>query len=162
VTRITGNKVDFIFENIDLPPSENNVGGGNTIGGHGNVLFKIRSRENLNAGDMVANMANIYFDYNFPVATNTANTVFALLSKTVFEEDKSVSVYPNPTMGIININATDKITSLQLFDLQGRILQTSATDINKVSLDISDRQKGVYFLKVTTEKGASVQKIIKE
>jgi hypothetical protein len=44
--------------------------------------------------------------------------------------------------------------------MQGRILQTMLG--NQKVLDISDKANGIYFLKITTEKGSKVEKIIKE
>ncbi|TDX84850.1 DUF7619 domain-containing protein [Epilithonimonas xixisoli] len=59
MTRVTGNKVEFIFKKIKLQS-----------GGHGNVLLKVRSLNTLQEGDNVTNSAEIYFDYNFPIDTN--------------------------------------------------------------------------------------------
>ena len=59
MTKVTGNKVEFIFKKIKLQS-----------GGHGNVLLKVRSLNTLQEGDNVTNSAEIYFDYNFPIDTN--------------------------------------------------------------------------------------------
>lgn len=58
-TRIVGNQVEFMFKKIKL-----------ATGGHGNVLLKMRSKSDLAEGDTVNNVADIYFDYNFPIVTN--------------------------------------------------------------------------------------------
>src|SRR5690606_7576352 len=61
-TRIAGNKVEFIFEDILLPfEDENN---------DGYVAFKIKTKSTLVLGDSLKNLADIYFDYNFPIRTN--------------------------------------------------------------------------------------------
>jgi uncharacterized repeat protein (TIGR01451 family) len=156
-TKITGNVVEFIFENINLPPSIMNP-----IGGHGNVLFKIRTLPTLALNDEVANTANIFFDYNYPIATNEARTVFSLLTKNDFVKDHKVAVYPNPAKDKVSVKADSNIQSVQLYDLQGRILQTSIEGKKETTLDLSAQQTGVYFIRVTTEKGSATQKIIKE
>ena len=156
-TRITGNIVEFIFEAINLPPTISFP----TLS-HGNVSFKIKTLPTLVLGDVVANTANIYFDYNFPIVTNTAISTFAILSSTGFIKDKSIRVYPNPTKNNINVSAKTDIKSIQIFDIQGRILQTVIENKTSTLLDISTKQNGVYFLKVTTKDGSSVEKIIKE
>ena len=155
-TRIVGNTVEFIFEGINLEARSGNP----PVGGHGDVLFKIRTRGDLVANDLVAKAANIYFDYNFPVLTNTAETVFALLSNSGFDFDASILVFPNPTNSRITINANTKIKSMELYDTQGRILQTVLG--NQKDLDISSKSNGIYFLKITTEKGTTIEKLIKE
>ena len=147
--RITGNVVEFIFEDIQLAGP----------GGHGHVLLKVKSKSTLVTGDNVAKSAGIYFDYNAPVDTGMATTVFQSLSNAVFEKDTSINVSPNPTNGNININSNFNIKSIALYDLQGRVLQTI---LNANKLDISEKANGIYYLKITTEKGSKIEKIIKE
>lgn len=150
-TRLMGNVAEFIFPSINLHS-----------GGHGNILLKIRSNSTLVSGDTVSKKANIYFDYNFPVETLPEDTLFQSLSNPEVGVDASISVYPNPTKGNININCSNTIKSVQLYDVQGRILQTSLVNETQTSIDISNQSKGVYFLKVTSDKGIGVQKIVRE
>jgi Leucine-rich repeat (LRR) protein len=150
-TRITGNKVEFIFENINLGATQ-----------HGNVIFKIRTKNTLVTGNTVTNKADIYFDYNFPVETNTESTTFQTLSSNQFIIDNSVSISPNPTNSKININANSNIKSIELYDVQGRVLKTVLENTNQSVLDISDKANGIYFLKITTENGSKIEKVVKE
>lgn len=156
-TKIDGNKVEFIFENINLPPSTINP-----IGGHGNVLFKIKTLPTLLVGDQIANIANIYFDYNAPIETNEARSTFAVLNNSNFVKDQSISIAPNPAKNSVTVTAISNIKSIELFDVQGRILQTILEDKNTTTIDISNKSNGIYFLKVTTENGSSVEKLVKE
>ncbi|SCX79360.1 DUF7619 domain-containing protein [Flavobacterium caeni] len=154
---LRGNIVEFIFENINLPPSATNA-----IGGHGNVLFKIKTLQTLQVGDMVTNTANIYFDYNHPIETNEARTTFALLSRHGFAVDDSVLVYPNPTREWADLKADSTIESIELFDVQGRILQYKGGDGKTSRIDLSQRAAGIYLIRVTTQKGSAVVKLVKE
>lgn len=61
-TRIKDNKVEFIFENINLDF--------NDATNDGYVVFKIKTLPTLILGQTFSNDANIYFDYNFPIITN--------------------------------------------------------------------------------------------
>ena len=149
--KITGNVAEFIFQNINLHS-----------GGHGNILIKIKSKNTLVQGDTVSKKANIYFDYNAPVDTNLENTIFQTLSNPNFAADASISVYPNPTKGTVNINCNNNIKSVQLYDIQGRLLQTNLINENQTTIDISNQSGGVYFLKIVSDKGIGVQKIVKE
>ena len=147
----TGNVVEFIFQNINL-----------TSGGHGNVLLKVKTMNTLIQGDMVSKRADIFFDYNAPIDTGIANTVFQALNNPSFETDNSISVSPNPSKSIVNINGNFNIKSVQLYDVQGRLLQTNLVNENQTSIDISEKSKGIYFLKITSDKGIKVEKIVKE
>ena len=146
---LNGNKAEFIFKNINKGP-----------GGHGNVLFKIKTKNTLVTGDSVNKFANIYFDYNAPVTTEVFQTTFATLTNSIFDKDNSIMVYPNPTNSIINIDSSTSIKTIELYDVQGRIIETSIGETKK--LDISDKVIGIYFLKITTEKGSKIEKIVKE
>lgn len=154
--RITGNVVEFIFENINLQAAQGNP----PVGGHGNVLFKIKSKNDLVSGDSVSKSASIFFDYNAPISTNIEQTTFMSLSNSIFEFDNSVSIYPNPTSSKININSNFNIKSIELYDVQGRVLVTQIG--SSKSIDISDKTIGIYFVKITTEKGSKVEKIVKK
>jgi hypothetical protein len=150
-TRINGNVVEFIFQNILLES-----------GGHGNVLLKLQSLNTLQQGDVVNKQANIFFDYNFPIETSMANTTFEILSNSDFEIDQSIVVFPNPTNSIVTINCNNSIQSVQLYDVQGRLLQTQVINEVQTSINISEKSNGIYFVKINSDKGSKVEKIVKE
>nr|WP_322624025.1 T9SS type A sorting domain-containing protein [uncultured Flavobacterium sp.] len=151
-TRITDNNLEFYFNNINLAAN----------GGKGNVAFKIKTLNSLVVNSSVTQKANIYFDYNWPIVTNDAVTTFEVLNTNVVTKDSTVKVYPNPTKDVVKVSAASVINLLQLFDLQSRMLQSQQYDDTTAQVDLSGRAAGVYFVKVFTEKGASVQKVIKE
>lgn len=149
--KITNNILEIIFQTIMLD-----------TGGHGNVLLKVKSKDNLVTNDIVTKSAKIYFDYNFPILTNDANTTFQVLSNSIPTKDVAISLYPNPTSSMVNIKAENTIKSTELYDVQGRLIQINKTDSNEVVLDISTYNSGIYFIKVTTDVGSQIKKIVKE
>ena len=70
------------------------------------------------------------------------------------------SIYPNPANSILNIALTNQQTvNVQVFDVLGNEVLKSATSNSKqTSIDVSNLNSGVYFVKV----GNSTQKFIKE
>jgi uncharacterized repeat protein (TIGR01451 family) len=155
-TRITGNKAEFIFENINLP--------GESVdepASHGFVAFKIKTKNNLVLGNAVKNKAEIYFDYNFPVITNQTTTTVSLLASQGFDAAQ-VSMTPNPTQNILNISANCNLQKIELLDIQGRLLESYLTNQRATSIHLSGKANGMYLVKVTSDKGISTQKIIKE
>lgn len=149
--RVNNNTAEFIFKSIQLDTN-----------GHGNILLKVKSKTSLNDGDTVTKKANIFFDYNFPILTNDANTTFQDLSIDEHLMDNSITIYPNPSRDVVNIEASSVINSVQVYDIQGRLLMTHlATDL-KTSIDIADKADGVYFFKINSNKGIKVEKIIKK
>ena len=148
---ITGNNAEFVFPNANLMQ-----------GKHGNLLIKVKTKSTITQGTHVASRANIYYDYQQPLETNLATTVFGELSTGNFEVDASVKVYPNPVIDTIIISADTAITSIEMYDIQGRLLQTDMPDNNSTTLNIANRATGIYFVKITTAKGSKIEKVIKQ
>jgi len=67
-----------------------------------------------------------------------------------------ISISPNPSSGIININSDLKINQINLYAVDGKYLST--TQSKKINIAI----KGIYFLKIITDKGTTVRKVIVE
>ncbi|MCF6131191.1 DUF7619 domain-containing protein [Flavobacterium wongokense] len=155
-TRISGNKVEFIFEHINLPAEIDDE-----PGSHGYVAFKVKTKNNLVLGNTIENTADIYFDFNFPIVTNTTSTTVALLGASEFDAN-SVALTPVPVVSILHIEAKETITKVELFDIQGRLLQGKTAEAVNTTLDFSGKSKGVYLVKVYTERGMKVQKVIKQ
>lgn len=153
-TRISNtNKVEFIFQNINLPFDDAN--------NDGYVAFKIKTKPNLVVGNTFSNSANIYFDYNFPIVTNNyTTTVQNTLGLQENDFINNISVYPNPVKNILNFKTEDNISKVEVYDITGRILSSNSVSENKI--DLSNLKTGNYILKVYTEKGIMNTKIMKE
>ena len=154
-TRITGgNKVEFIFEGINLPFDDAN--------NDGYVAFKIKLKPNLVMGDSFTNQAEIYFDYNFPVVTEPATTAIQALSSQDFDFAQHFNLYPNPTKSQLNIvpNGSAVMTSYDIFDAHGRQIMSGAGTWNV--LDVSLLSAGIYLLKVSSNNGAATVKFLKQ
>lgn len=149
--RVKGNIAEFIFKSVNLDS-----------GGHGNVLLKLKSKANLTTGDEVSKKVSIFFDYNAPINTNNANTIFQTLSVGEHNLDNSVKMYPNPANEFVKIEASSNINSLEFYDVHGRILMISLINDNSASLDLSKYSTGIYYVKIKTDKGYKVEKLIKK
>ena len=74
-------------------------------------------------------------------------------------KDKSLSIYPNPTKGEINIKTDKKIKSSTVLDFSGKSVLKSTSD----RVDISSLPKGGYLLQVEFSDGTTTsEKVIKE
>ena len=71
-----------------------------------------------------------------------------------------VSVYPNPSSGIVNIQSKKEIQQVQLISVEGKIIRKYK---NENQINIQDLPKGVYVLKVQLNNGKTeVKKLIKK
>ncbi len=75
---------------------------------------------------------------------------------------KNINVYPNPSKNFIFIDNPNNIIirKVTLIDIQGKEIKKIEGNINK--LNVSDVSSGQYFLKLETEKGELIRKIIIE
>jgi hypothetical protein len=155
-TRIAGNKVEFIFQNINLPFAD--------ATNDGYVAFKIKTKPTLVLGDTFSNLANIYFDYNFPIITNTATTTIQTLGTPTFDFDANFTMYPNPAKNEITISAKNEmeLNSVEIYNTLGQLILVVANAENTSTIDVSALLSGTYFVKINTDKGVSSSKFIKE
>jgi len=120
----------------------------------------MKANETLNVNDIISNKAEIYFDYNFPVETNEANTVFQTLSNTSFEAGNNVLVYPNPAESLLNVHSKEIVEKIELYDVQGRLVLIKIINQEQFSVDVSNLSRGTYLLKSITHNKQEVQKIL--
>ncbi|MDI1255786.1 MAG: T9SS type A sorting domain-containing protein [Flavobacterium sp.] len=155
-TRITNtNKVEFIFENINLPFDDAN--------NDGYVAFKIKTLPTLVNGDTFSNTASIYFDYNAPVLTNTATTAFSNLGTPDFAFEDYLTVYPNPAASVLNIKTKAEIhmASISIYNTLGQLVLVVPNAKGIESIDVSSLTAGNYFIKITSDKGSSTTRFVK-
>ncbi len=72
----------------------------------------------------------------------------------------NVSVYPNPTSSILNIEA-ENLISVTILDMSGRIVYFAAENCSATSIDLSGFANAEYMVKVETSNGSSLKRIIK-
>lgn len=155
VTRTSGNKVEFIFENINLPFDDAH--------NDGYVAFKIKTNPTLALGDTFSNTASIYFDYNFPIVTEPAVTAITALAKQDFVFDNFFRIYPNPADDVLKIESKQNIEvhSISIYNILGQLVSVVPNAKGLQAIDVSSLQAGNYFVKVTSDKGSAQAKLIK-
>uniref|UniRef100_UPI0040497D6E DUF7619 domain-containing protein n=2 Tax=Flavobacterium sp. TaxID=239 RepID=UPI0040497D6E len=156
VTNLDANgNLEFVFENIQLPFDDAN--------NDGFVVFKIKSNEDLIEGDFVENTAGIYFDFNFPIITNTSTTFFqdTLFNALVDSNSFDFKIYPNPADDFIQIqsNYGRNSSSITIFNTLGQLIKDFENPSN--ILDVSFLESGTYFLRIKFGDYFVTQKLLK-
>ena len=153
-TRISGQKVEFIFENIQLDF--------NDATNDGYVVFKIKTLPTLTLNSTISNTAEIYFDFNFPIITNTETSTFEIiLSNENFSFENELILHPNPAKNVLSLTSVNGILiqDVEIYNLQGqKVMEIRNASQN---LDVSRLQAGTYLIKVFTNQGSSNAKFIK-
>ncbi len=134
------------FDDIQLPSQTTNP-----IASDGFVRFRVRPVGTLVPGDRIPNRAAIFFDYNAPLATNTALTTIQTTLGLPGENDAAdaVRVWPNPASGLLHVEAPGAETgplTLTLTDALGRAVRTT-TRTTATTLDVSGLPAGLYVLR---------------
>jgi len=75
-----------------------------------------------------------------------------------------VSIYPNPTNGMVNINfgGNNSTVNYSISSIEGKVVETGKTSTNNITVDLSTESKGVYFIRINTESTSSVYKLVRQ
>ncbi len=152
--------VRWTFNGIMLPDSSSNQAGSN-----GFVNFSISPVQNQLDGTVLNNFADIYFDFNSPVRTNTTiHTIDRLTGISENTMNSDVEVYPNPFTNSTQFLVNTKDMSpaqVQIFNALGEKLTEFKVESGKPALFNSlDYAAGMYFYKVNSKLGVSSGKLI--
>jgi len=78
----------------------------------------------------------------------------------------SISIFPNPTKGIVTVNITnppvDKPVSCAVFNPEGKRLHFIDSQFQSDKIELSSYPNGIYVLVITVDNKKSEWKIIKE
>ena len=158
---LPGNVLKFHFDNINLPDSTSNE-----PASHGYVIFEVKPVSTwLNQNTKIANLADIYFDFNPAIRTNeVSNLIFQngdletynCLGAGVNENLNNglVVVYPNPTSGDVTIEFGIEVTNATIVfvDIQGKeVLRQSSVNGKQMVVELGQLTNGVYFLSFESE-----------
>ena len=72
----------------------------------------------------------------------------------------ATSIYPNPATDVININTTENVQRVEIYNMQGQLVKVEIGDVTSVS--VKALANGMYTMKLTTDNGTSMHKIIKK
>ncbi len=158
----SGRILRFYFEDINLPPN-----GQDSMGSQGFVKYQISPLSELENNTIIQNSANIYFDFNPPIPTNTTENIIVdslVISNTEnFEIQYDVLIYPNPTSSEVWIEWQNTKTMLdrweiKIYDLSGKLIQHKST--NKSKFNISLPEQGFYLIQIEKEDILLTKKVV--
>ncbi|MDP2686671.1 MAG: S8 family serine peptidase [Aequorivita sp.] len=117
------------------------------------------------AKNIVHNLSNSH--YIFKSKQGVHNDRFEILFKstvldTPTNQLQNISIVPNPTTGYITIvSPQTAVSSAEVFDIRGRKLMTVDYNNAQYSLDLSSLQSATYFVKINTQEGSLVKRVVK-
>jgi hypothetical protein len=151
------------FNNINLPDSFVSQ-----LGSQGFAAFTFRQVRGLAPGTQIHESANIYFDYNAPVPTNTTlNTIAFPAGIREINASSSFTLYPNPTQDNVTLDLSsldETRVEVRIYDMMGRMsIELPYTNIQAsktMSLSTAGLAAGVYTVEVSGN-ASHIQKLVK-
>lgn len=146
---VFGNVLQFTFSNIQLPDS--NV---NELESHGFVAFRMKPIDNVPFGSSIDNTADIYFDYNEAVRTNTASLEVGLAASIQTTLSPNLALSPVPVTDQLTLHYKGITTAITIRTMDGRLVQQYR---GARTIDVSQLTPGVYLLQARTQGGEMLQ-----
>ncbi len=74
-----------------------------------------------------------------------------------------VSVSPNPAVNSVTITNRSSInlSSVQIYNIEGKLLQNVSVDGTSTTVDISALASGIYMVKISSDQGSTTKKLVK-
>ncbi|MBR6437749.1 MAG: DUF4465 domain-containing protein [Bacteroidales bacterium] len=122
----------------------------------GKILNLTRLSREESAADLVmrATSDGQHVDFNIHVIMN-------FVPDGVDENSFNVAIYPNPTNGEININIENASHfNYQIYNMMGQNVMNGMKQSSELRLDLSNIEKGVYFISIFTENHKFIERIV--
>ena len=118
----------------------------NNINVQGNVFVSIT--EDTSGGDRVA-IDDVIWTCYAPLSTYT-------------NELKNLSIYPNPVKENTIRFDTNKSLDIKIYDILGKLVISKSVLPNSAYVDISNINKGIYLVKISSENQSITKKLIRQ
>ncbi len=99
----------------------------------------------------------VYSDGQFGAQFNYY--IYADSPSAIEENMNELSIYPNPTNNLLNIQSSTQIQSVEVLNIQGQLVIKEG-NVNQIN--VSSLTNGVYMIRIATDNGVKVQKFVKE
>ncbi|MDO6598102.1 T9SS type A sorting domain-containing protein [Oceanihabitans sp. 2_MG-2023] len=161
VTRVANN-LTWQFEDINLPSESMDE-----PNSHGFVYFKVKPLAGYQEGDIIPNVADIYFDFNPAITTNVFESEFVTTLSVDALTAVSYTMYPNPANSNVHVvfnNAVAEDILISIYNLQGKLVSktSAASSDNKIRFNVSNLSQGMYFIEFKGESFKMVEKLMIE
>ena|GEM_PF-4445834 len=144
--------VTFTLSDIMLPDSE-----ADEYGSYGHISYSVSLRNDLFVNDSILNRADVFYDFNEALATNTTVTIIDDPTSIEIKTDAKNLIFPNPATDNINLNISGYYF-FEIFDVTGAQIKSGHTS---GKIQISDVSPGLYLIKLSDEKGSFINSSLK-
>lgn len=108
----------------------------------------------------------VFYDgsYNDYVLYSCALAVYTNGTLNIPEEElnQDVALYPNPNNGRFTVTLPQGTTRLEVYDAYGKLMCAEPVSDTMAQVDLSKAPNGFYFVRLQTEKGVIIRKVVKQ
>ncbi len=105
---------------------------------------------------------NIYEDNNFYVDKPTKTIKYDAVMSTPKTSESALTIYPNPVVDVVRITGLEGNYTVKVINMLGQIIMTGADSTPELTLNLSGKPSGIYFLRIETQGKTITRKIMKK
>ena len=101
--------------------------------------------------------------YTF-IATENRNLVAHFVYTEGVDEQpgQTLVIYPNPVNDKLTVETQDVLGTVEIYNLMGALVFSQKNCANKVEINTTDLQSGIYFIRLTNDKISETRRFVKE
>ncbi len=104
-----------------------------------------------------------YCEEALPAFSDTIQVSTTNIGIPALEQAQDIQLFPNPTTGLLTItSAQSPIVRIDICNLVGKVVMNSEVAGTSVRMDISELPAGIYFLRIQTELGTVIKRVVKQ
>jgi len=74
--------------------------------------------------------------------------------------EQSINFYPNPVTNILIVDSKIPLIKVEIYSILGQLVKEVNSDFNSISTN--NLSKGIYLVRMYSDKGTTVRKLIKQ
>lgn len=140
----------FDFPNIMLPDSAADPSGSN-----GYISFRLKPAA-PSLGSSINNTADIYFDFNPPIRTNTAALEVDVWASVAQYAPRRLQLLPNPVRDVLFlVDLEPGAWNIEVWGADGRRVMNHLMTGDRLQIPVHDLAAGAYMLRATNRNGVA-------
>ena len=101
-------------------------------------------------------------EYSFTITSDRNLVANFIATEGIDELSSAFNLYPNPANDNLYIDSKVKINEVVIYDVYGRSQQSTVNSQQSLSIDVSNFNSGIYFVKIVTDNGEVVKRFVKQ
>ena len=170
---VTGNHsfaANFELQTLEITATVDPAEGGTATGGgtytYGDeVTISVETNEDWAFLNWTENGTVVSEEKSFTFTATAGRDLVANLIYTVGvgeQTGNNITLYPNPVNDKLTIEAEAALGTVEIYNLMGALVYSQKGCTNKVEVNTSDLQSGIYFIRMTNDNASETRRFVKE